>query len=75
MVEVRMKGKISVTVQREDRLRAINSLSRAIEKVADALTTPVQVSIKSCTVKNTEVGMSVDTAEDVTKTEIKEVED
>ena len=68
-----MKGKISVTVQREDRLKAINSLSRAIEKVADALITPVRVTIEGCTVKNTEVGMSIDTAEDVTKTEIKEV--
>ena len=70
-----MKGKISVTVQREDRLRAINSLSRAIEKVADALTTPVQVSIESCTIKGAEKGVSVNVAEDVAKTEIREVKD
>jgi hypothetical protein len=68
-----MKGKISVTVQREDRLKAINSLSRAIEKVADALITPVRVTIEGCTVKGAEVGMNIDTAEDVTKTEIKEI--
>lgn len=67
------KGRISVTVQREDRLKAINSLSRAIEKIADALTTPVQVTIESCTVNSTEVGMSIDTAENVTKTIIKEI--
>ena len=70
-----MKGKISVTVQREDRLKAINSLSRAIEKVADALTTPVQVTIESCTIKGAEVGISVDTADVVVKTEIKEIKD
>ena len=70
-----MKGKISVTVQREDRLKAINSLSRAIEKVADALTTPVRVTIKDCTIKASEVGISVDNAETVIKTEIKEVKD
>ena len=67
------KGKISVTVQREDRLKAINSLSRAIEKVADALTTPVRVTIESCTIKNAGLGMSIDTPEDVTKTMIKEI--
>ena len=70
-----MKGKISVTVQREDRLKAINSLSRVVEKIADALTTPVQVTIKSYTVKNTEVGVSIDTAEATTKTMIKEIKD
>jgi hypothetical protein len=68
-----MKGKISVTVQREDRLKAINSLSRAIEKVADALITPVRVTIENCTIKGTEVGISVDNAETVIKTEIKEI--
>lgn len=70
-----MKGKISVTVQREDRLKAINSLSRAIEKVADALIVPVKLTIEKCNIKASEVGISIDTADIVAKTEIKEVKD
>ena len=68
-----MKGKISVTVQREDRLKAIISLSKAIERVAYSLSVPVEVNITGCTVGGSKVGVSIDTAEKVTKTEIKEV--
>ena len=67
------KGKISVTVQREDRLKAIVHLSKAIERVAYSLSVPVEVVVSGCTIKNAELGMSVDTAEDVTKTMIKEI--
>jgi len=69
------KGKISVTVQREDRLRAINNLSKAIERVAYALSVPVEVVVSGCNIKSAEVGVSIDTAEKVTKTQIKEVKD
>lgn len=69
-----MKGKISVTVQREDRLKAIVSLSKAIERVAYSLSVPVEVVVSGCNIKSPEIGISIDTAEKVTKTMIREVE-
>ena len=68
------KGKISVTVQREDRLKAIVHLSKAIERVAYSLSVPVEVVVSNCNIKSAEIGVNIDTTEDVTKTMIKEVE-
>ncbi|KKL74868.1 hypothetical protein LCGC14_2060620 [marine sediment metagenome] len=67
------KGRISVTVQREDRLKAIVHLSKAIERVAYSLSVPVEVHVTGCNIKTAEVGVSIDTAEDVTRTIIKEI--
>lgn len=69
------KGRISVTVQREDRLKAIVNLSKAIERVAYSLSVPVEVVVSGCNIKSAEVGVNIDTAEVVTKTMIKEVSD
>ena len=56
--------KIKVVIERQDRLIAIMSLSSAINKIADALTTPVQVTIANCTLNCTEgIGISVDVDE------------
>ena len=66
------KGQIKVTVQTQDRLRAIISLSSAIDKVASALTTPIIVEIYDCHLEchDKTDGVIIDTADRVTKTEI-----
>jgi hypothetical protein len=65
---------IKVTVQREDRLAAITKLSSAIEKVATALSTCPEVVISNCHFECSENsdGVCIDTADEVTRTEIKE---
>lgn len=67
---------IRVTVQREDRLRAINNLSEAILAVARALHYGCDVSISGClfTSSGGESGISISTEEEVTRTEILELE-
>ena len=65
--------KIRVTVQREDRLRAINNLSEAILEVAKALNTAPSVAVTNNVingVKEDGIGIQVDTEDKVTRTEI-----
>ena len=66
-------AKIEVHVQRADRLKAITKLCSAIELVAKALSTPVEVDISGCTINSCDCGIHIDTSEDVTETIIKEV--
>ena len=60
-------GKITVNIQREDRLRAIVELSTAIRKVAEALTVPIQVTIAGCNIQGGDTGISLDLKEVVDK--------
>ena len=64
---------VTVTVQQADRLMAINNLSMAIKDVARALATNVEVSISGCTFKGGNPAVNIDTAQDVTETEIVKV--
>ena len=54
---------IKITIERQDRLQAIVNLSSAIEKVAIALSTPVNVNISNCIINNSDTGISVDVSE------------
>ena len=74
---MKKKGRIQVTVQREDRLKAIGDLAEAIKIVAKALDCPTHVYISHCTLRDIKggFGIGIDTEEDVTRTEIKEMED
>ncbi len=65
-------GEIIVTVQTEERLRAINNLSKAISDVAKALASNVTVEIKNNSISCAENGIKIDTAQTVDRTEIKE---
>jgi len=69
----KQKGEIRVTVQREDRLKAITELSKAIRQVAEALNQSPHVSIGNCVFKEMNTGILIDTETEVTRTEIKEV--
>ncbi|MGD8499543.1 MAG: hypothetical protein PVJ86_02785 [Phycisphaerales bacterium] len=71
------KGKIQVTVESSERMRAITELSVAIRLVAEALSRPPQVTIADCTIVTGEsgTGIVVDTAEEVISTEIKSIEE
>ena len=66
---------IKITVQTEDRLKAINNLSAAIRDCAKALCTNVSVDIinNSFDVKGKNPAIKIDTTQEVTKTTIKEV--
>ena len=71
------KGRISVTIQECDRLEAILELSRAVNKVATALSCVPSVTIRHCNLTMSEgdqVGISIATGSDVTKTLIHEVD-
>ena len=71
------KGRIQVTIQREDRLVAITELAEAVKILAKALNCPPRVFVTSNTITNVKdgIGIEIDTAEEVTRTEIKEMED
>jgi len=62
--------KIQITVQREDRLMAIRTLSSAINKVASALLSPVQIAVRNCTIIGDEnsTGISIATEEKTAET-------
>lgn len=64
--------KIRVTVQREDRLRAINNLSEAILVVAKALNTAPSVVVKNNVISDVKDGdgIRIDTEDKITRTEI-----
>ena len=68
-------GKIEVTVQTEERMAAITELSKAINRVAIALSTPPQITISNVHIENSDPGIKIDTTEGVTETIIKEIED
>lgn len=70
-----MTGKIQVTVQTEERLRAITELAQAINKLAGALKVSTQVTITDCQFSGHDVAVNVDTAEEVTETTIREIAD
>lgn len=69
--------KIRVTVQREDRLRAINNLSEAILVVAKALNTAPSVYMTNNVINGVKdgAGIQIDTEDKVTRTEIIEEND
>jgi len=64
------KGQISVTVQTENRMEAINNLSKAIRDVAYALKNGPEIIIKNCIIKASDIGISVDTASENMETKI-----
>lgn len=68
-------GQIRVTIQREDRLRAINNLCEAILATARTLHYGCDVSITNCHFTSSEggYGCHIDTEEEVTRTEIFEL--
>jgi len=61
-----------VTVQQQDRLVAINNLSIAIRKVAEALASNVNVTVSKCTFHNGYPAIRIDTAQDITETMMKD---
>jgi len=70
------QGKIQVTVQTSERMKAITELSIAIRLVAEALSRPPQVTITDCTIVAGEsgTGIIVDTAEEIIATTIHTLE-
>jgi hypothetical protein len=69
------KGKISVTVQTEERMAAITYLAEAIRDTAKALAITPRIHVENCHINNAGLGISIDTAEDVTETDIVEVDE
>ena len=65
---------IKVTTQQENRLHAINKMASAIEQLARALCvgTTVEINNNVITVGEGEIGIHVDTAEDIKETKILE---
>ena len=63
-------GQLKVTVQTEKRLAAISDLAEAVKHVAMALSTGTHVNIMDCVFNGGDPAVSIDTAEEVTKTEI-----
>ena len=64
-------GSVRVTVQRENRLKAISDLAEAVKHVARALNNQTQVTVQGCTMYNANPGINIDASEDVERTEIK----
>ena len=62
------EGKIHVTVIDGDRLAAIRDLSEAINKVATALSSVPHVTISSCTIASSDIGIAIDTGQEKTET-------
>jgi hypothetical protein len=56
---------ITVNIQREDRLEAINNLSKAIYEVSKALNVPVEVTVQNCTAIASDTAISIQTADKV----------
>ena len=70
-----MTGKIQVTVQTEERLRAIMELAQAINKLAGALSISTHVAVTDCRFSGPDIGISIDTADDVTETTVVVIDD
>jgi len=66
-------GNVKVTVQTEDRLKAINNLSEAIKCVAMALSTGTQVEISGNTFKGGNPAVSINTEEKVFETKVEKI--
>ncbi|NIV28302.1 MAG: hypothetical protein GWN58_01950 [Anaerolineae bacterium] len=67
-------GKIQVTVQTAQRLRAITELAQAVNVLAQALNMAPQVYITRCHIESGDgVGISIDCADEVHETMIKEM--
>ncbi len=66
----REAGFIQVIVPREDRLEAITNLSEAILAVAHALNQAPSISISDCYFGNCGTGMTIETEEELMRTEI-----
>jgi L-lactate utilization protein LutB len=66
------EGTIRVTVQREDRLHAINELCSAVRTLANALNQTPNVTIHGCNITTAGNGpaLSIDTEDNVTRTEV-----
>jgi len=64
-------GSVQVTVQRENRLKAISDLAEAVKHVARALDNQAQVVVQGCYIVNSTPGIKIDTAEKIERTEIK----
>lgn len=62
---MKKQGKITVNIQREERLEAINMLSMAIFEVAKALNTPINVQINDCTIQGAGVGVCIRSTDEV----------
>jgi len=69
--KVSSSGSVQVTVQRENRLKAISDLAEAVKHVARALDNQTQVVVQGCHIVNAAPGIHIDTAEKVDRTEIK----
>ena len=66
-------GNIKVTVQTQDRMVAINNLSIAIKKLAEALASNVSVSLIDNQFNGGNPAVQIDTAQEVNETQIMEV--
>ncbi len=67
----RKTGRITVTIQREDRLRAISDLCEAIKITARALNTAPAVTVANCVLDGTgATGILIDSADQVTRTQV-----
>jgi len=66
-------GKVEVTVQTEDRLKAITNLAIAVRCLAEALNNPVHIEVKDCTLKANDIAMLIKTNPNISRTEIKEI--
>ncbi len=72
-IEVLEENKmIKVTIQKEDRLHAINKMASAIEQLSRALCVGTKVEISNNVVNGAEgeTGIHIDTADDITETKI-----
>ena len=68
------KGRIQVTVQREDRLATIGVLAHAIDNLTEALRQPVKVDIINNVISNVDMGINLNAEDKITRTEIREIE-
>jgi len=67
------KGRIQVTIQREDRLKVITILAETVKRLAYCLDQNPSVAILHNVISDVDTGINVDYADDVDRTEIKEV--
>lgn len=72
-----MKGSITITVQREERLKAIADICAAIKEVAKALNSSPQVNITGNVITTPEnsTGIRIEPMDDVDRTDIIETGD
>ena len=69
---------IKVTVQREDRLKAISDLASAVKSLAEALNSSPHIDINHCTISGVgenSYAIKIDTVEEVNETMITKEEE